>query len=288
MAKYQITKEVADQLLQFLTSKVGYDMIVCNEKGAIFADTTGKRLGITHTGAQKIVSGQVDEYAVTAEEALRNPNVKEGYSCLIKYKDERLGTFGITGKIEDVKPIAQLSVAAMELMVEEVFQQKIVHQVSEQVTQNVHQAAAAVQQMSAGAQELAATTDNIVGMSRQAAAKVKDTGQILDMSRSIATQIKLLSLNASIEAARAGEAGRGFSVVAAEMQKLAQNSADATQKIHTILTEIQNSIQGVLDSMGQAAAVSGEQAKGIQDISLMIENVQSSTNDLLSVFKDDK
>ena len=104
------------------------------------------------------------------------------------------------------------------------------------------------------------------------------------MSRNIATQTKLLSLNASIEAARAGIHGRGFAVVAQEMQKLAQNSADATENIAKILQEIQTAIEKVIDGVNQSAAISGEEAKAMQDIIRMVENVRSSTTSLVDVF----
>ncbi|MEN6414834.1 MAG: methyl-accepting chemotaxis protein, partial [Veillonellales bacterium] len=77
---------------------------------------------------------------------------------------------------------------------------------------------------------------------------------------------------------------RGFAVVAQEMQKLAQSSADATENINKILQEIQTAIQKVIDGINQSAAISGEQAKAMQDIIHMIESMQNSTNDLVGLF----
>ena len=69
----------------------------------------------------------------------------------------------------------------------------------------------------------------------------------------IASQTKLLSLNASIEAARAGESGRGFAVVANEVRLLAGATADATVHIFTELRSMERSVTSVVDRCGQVA-----------------------------------
>jgi methyl-accepting chemotaxis protein len=67
----------------------------------------------------------------------------------------------------------------------------------------------------------------------------QEIGKIVDVITTIADQTNLLSLNAAIEAARAGESGRGFSVVAEEVRKLAEGSGKAAEQIGELIKEVQ-------------------------------------------------
>lgn len=76
------------------------------------------------------------------------------------------------------------------------------------------------------------------------------SGEITNITRvigDIADETNLLSLNASIEAARAGAAGKGFTVVASEIGKLAQTSMESVKHIDTLVMEIQRLIGDVID-----------------------------------------
>ncbi|NTV86652.1 MAG: methyl-accepting chemotaxis protein, partial [Burkholderiaceae bacterium] len=119
----------------------------------------------------------------------------------------------------------------------------------------------------------------------------QEIGEIVELISDITEQTNVLALNAAIQAASAGEAGRGFSVVAEEVQRLAERSADATKQIAAIVKTIQSdthdtvaamevSTQGVVegaklsDAAGQTLAEIGDVSKKLAGL---IAGISSAT-----------
>jgi len=132
-------------------------------------------------------------------------------------------------------------------------------------------------------------TDEVVSALSQGAQRI---GDILGLISSIASQTNLLALNATIEAARAGEAGRGFAVVASEVKSLAGQTARATEDIGSQITQIRQSTEYAVTTIGGvservseldriAAAIAEavrQQAESAADIARSVERATSATS----------
>src|SRR5262249_27698900 len=135
----------------------------------------------------------------------------------------------------------------------------------------------------------------------------QEIGEIVELISDITEQTNVLALNAAIQAASAGESGRGFTVVAEEVQRLAERSAEATKQIGAIVKTIQTdtqdavsamekSTQGVVegarlsDAAGQAlseiGSVSRQLAQLIEGITTTTEQQAKSANDVATSMQD--
>ncbi|MEV8470793.1 methyl-accepting chemotaxis protein [Ralstonia sp. UNC404CL21Col] len=89
----------------------------------------------------------------------------------------------------------------------------------------------------------------------------QEIGEIVELISDITEQTNVLALNAAIQAASAGEAGRGFSVVAEEVQRLAERSAEAAKQIGALIRTIQTDTQDAVHAMERSTAGVVEGAK---------------------------
>ena len=89
----------------------------------------------------------------------------------------------------------------------------------------------------------------------------QEIGEITELISDITEQTNVLALNAAIQAASAGEAGRGFSVVAEEVQRLAERSGDATRQISALVKAIQTDTQDAVAAMERSTQGVVEGAK---------------------------
>jgi methyl-accepting chemotaxis protein len=116
----------------------------------------------------------------------------------------------------------------------------------------------------------------VVGLS-EAATKI---GRVAKLISGVASQTNLLSLNAAIEAARAGEAGKGFSVVAAEVKKLAGETARATSEIDEQVASIFEATRDVVEAIRAIGGTIDEVSGAAASISATVKEQGAATREI--------
>lgn len=217
-------------------------------------------------------------------------------------KDSAITLESTAAAIEEISANSQLIAKRSNRAYEESVQNRLK---ATQGMEAVREASTTIKEIERAVGDSSRVLEELKGQSRK-------IGKIVLTITAISRQTNLLALNAAIEAARAGEQGKGFVVVAANVKKLAEQSAKAAEEIQSLIGEIQhktnkaveemnlgkdkvqegvkiiNHAGGYLDEIGMASESvnvqvqdisksSVEQSKNIEAISLSIENLSITT-----------
>lgn len=199
--------------------------------------------------------------------------------------------------IESISNVAKIIASSSEEMASS----------SEEVNASGEEMSSVSQQISRGAQHqtelLNQSMKKVVEIDKEFSEKIKTIKIASDLIENISNQVNMLALNASIEAARAGDYGRGFSVVADNIRRLADETKNSVDKVNKISSDLKIFITSNMNSLStsvtnvisvaeetasgaeEASAASEEQAATIEEFSAAAQELAKVSNDLEVIVK---
>jgi methyl-accepting chemotaxis protein len=154
-------------------------------------------------------------------------------------------------------------------------QQDELMEMADLLNSQITRLAQATQEISAQAEETASVSRLLTNSTDDSQVRIKETDQVLGLIKSVSSQTNLLGLNAAIEAARVGELGRGFSVVAEEIRKLATTSSDSIKKVEDIIHAIQTDGGNTHEQMKHIDAVIMQIANAVTEVAGTVQEINT-------------
>lgn len=153
-------------------------------------------------------------------------------------------------------------------------------QVAQRSLQAATQGAQAVQNTISGMNEIRSQIQETSKRIKRLGESSQEISEIVELISDITEQTNILALNAAIQAASAGEAGRGFTVVAEEVQRLAERSSEATKQISAIVKTIQTDTNGAVAAMEKSTEGVVEGARLSDAAGQALNEIETVTNNL--------
>ncbi|MDP4127930.1 MAG: methyl-accepting chemotaxis protein [Bacillota bacterium] len=147
---------------------------------------------------------------------------------------------------------------------------------AKELSESLEQVSAAIENIAASAQALADGGQALSLQSQEVNEKALQMEEVVEYINSVASDTKVLGLNASIEASRAGEVGRGFAVVASEIRAMAVSSATSAKDIRKIIGAIQGHVGRMTAELEKVGGNTQEVSAAVEEIGATIESLSKS------------
>ncbi|KIL50027.1 methyl-accepting chemotaxis protein [Jeotgalibacillus soli] len=205
--------------------------------------------------------------------------VRENKKLVVKIP-EHLYNLSLTAGVMPVHDENNRIIGGLGIALETKYE-KILKEFHENVERSLSAVNENMNQIHEGANFLVLTSSTLAEEQKQSEVKLKEINDIIKNINQIAKRVQLLGINARIEASRAGESGKGFAIVANEIQKLSTNIFEFTSLIDTSLNDIQKVVGSISESIHNVVKVGDKQVNGIEEINKSLKEAMEMSNSFL-------
>ncbi len=152
---------------------------------------------------------------------------------------------------------------------------------SEELINEISDVETAIKTITESAEEISKKLNEIIKISSKSYEDIEKSNEALKLIDTTTRKTNILGINANIESARAGELGRGFSVVAKEMMKLASQSGTMSKEIEDSLMRMKSNVEATLDAMNNFQEIVEAQEESTKDIAIAMEKISNISKMLI-------
>ena len=152
---------------------------------------------------------------------------------------------------------------------------------SDELINEISDVETAIKIISESAEEISKKLNEIIKISSKSYEDIEKSNEALKLIDTTTRKTNILGINANIESARAGELGRGFSVVAKEMMKLASQSGTMSKEIEDSLMRMKSNVEATLDAMNKFQEIVEAQEESTKDIAIAMEKISNISKMLI-------
>lgn len=239
-------------------------------------------LGKSNHASDALANANTDAFNNTKTRAVQNistaaTSIAIGGATLSSFLEKLASS--LSKQVEHAKEIAE-RIGTLESsnnqLTSKIVQAQTQGQEAFELTQKSHQHLSVVTQQQQTLNSQIAQTSILLAKFQQQAHSISAITEVINQ---LAKQTNLLALNAAIEAARAGEQGRGFAVVADEVRNLAHKTAQATQNIEKLVTEITHDSSASVAAMDSVVQSGDQMNQLIQEVAGFIKTASANSSD---------
>ena len=187
---------------------------------------------------------------------------------------------------KNIQAAAEVLFIVVNTMALEGYKRVEIEILSKSLAKNFHEISQTVELLAESAQAITENQHDLTNEISEIGALTKEIDQVLDFITKVANKTKLIGLNSSIEAARLGNAGRAFTIVAGEIQKLSENTKNTTLQINKLNDAINDKIGTTEQNSEKTLASIEDQSAAMEELSATVQNSLDIANRLENLISD--